>query len=93
MPLREFKKKQGFHPLKDSKGIVFPYSRDINDYGVWWVEDMFSKHADTFSTKSEIFDLPNFQDLILPPIQENDNDQNQSLHQNVPFSNYRCSPI
>ena len=54
---------------------------------------MFSKHADTFSTKPKAFDLPNLQDLILPPIQETDNDENQSLRQNVPFSNYRCSPI
>ena len=57
------RKEQGVHPLKDSKGIFFPYSRDINHYDVWRVEDMFFKHADTFSTKSEIFDLPNFQDL------------------------------
>ena len=91
--VERIRKEQGFYPLKDCKGILFPYSRDINHYGVWWVEDMFSKHADTFSTKSQIFDLPNFQDLILPPIQENDNDENQSLYQNVPFSNYKCSPI
>ena len=73
--IERIRKEQGFHPLKDSKGVLF------------------SKHADKFSTKSDIFDLPNFQDLILPPIQENDNDENQSLHQNVPLSNYRCSPI
>ena len=91
--IERIRKEQGLHPLKNSKSILFPYSRDINHYGVWWVEDMFSKHADTFSTKSEIFDLPNFQDLILPPIQENDNDENPSPRQNVPFSNYRCSPI
>ena len=74
--IERIRKEQGLHPLKDSKGILFPYSRDINHYGVCWVEDMFSEHAVTFSTKSEIFDLPNFQDLILPPIQENDNDEN-----------------
>ena len=91
--LERIRKEQGIHPLKDSKSILLPYSSDINHYGVWWVENMFPKHADTFSSKSEIFHLPNFQDLILPPIQENDNDENQSLHQNVPFSNYRCSPI
>ena len=91
--IERIRKEQGFHPLKDSKGFLFPYCRDTNHYDVWWVEDMFSKHADTFSTKTQVFDLPNFQDLILPPIQENDNDQNQSLHQKVPFSNYSCSPI
>ena len=47
--IERIRKEQGFHPLKDSKGIMFPYSRDINHYGVWWVEDMFSKHADSFS--------------------------------------------
>ena len=85
-------KEQGFHPLKDSKGIMFPFFRDINHYGVWWVADMFCKHADSFSKKSEAFNLPAFKDLILPPIQENDNDESQSS-QNIPFSNYRCSPI
>ena len=54
---------------------------------------MFSKHADTFSTKSEIFDLPNLQDLILLPVQENDNDQNQSLHQKKFLPKYKCPPI
>ena len=71
--IERIRKEQGFHPLKDSKGILFPYCRYTNHYGVWWVEDMFSKHADTFSIKTEVFDLPNFQDLILPPIQENNN--------------------
>ena len=85
--IERIRKEQGFHPLKDSKGIMFPYSRDINHYGVWWVEDMFSKHADSFSKKPEAFNLPNFKDLILPPIQESDNDENQSSHQNIPFSN------
>ena len=89
---KEFEKNK-FHPLKDSKGIMVPYSRDINHYGVWWVEDMFSKHADSFSKKPEVFNLTDFKDLILPPIQENDNDESQSSHQNIPFSNYRCSPI
>ena len=91
--IERIRKEQGFHPLKDSKGIMFPYSRDINHYGVWWVEDMFSKHADSFSNKPEAFNLPNFKDLILPPIQETDNEETQSSHQNIPFSNYRCSPI
>ena len=40
--IERIRKEQGFHPLKDSTGILFPYSRDINHYGVWWVEDMFS---------------------------------------------------
>ena len=90
--IERIRKEQEFHPLKDSKGIMFPYSRDINQYGVWWVEDMFCKHADSFSKKSEAFNLPDFKDLIFPPIQENDNDDSQSSHQNIPFSNYRCSP-
>ena len=91
--IERIRKGQGFHPLKDSKGIMFPYSRDINHYGVWWVEDMFCEHADSFSKKSEAFNLPDLKDLILPPIQERDNDESQSSHQNIPFSNYRCSPI
>ena len=72
--IERIRKEQGFHPLKDSKGIMFPYSRDINHYGVWWLEDMFSKHADSFSKKPEAFNLHDFKDLILPPIRENDND-------------------
>ena len=28
------RKEQGFHPLKDSKGILFPYSRENSDYEV-----------------------------------------------------------
>ena len=51
---------QGFQPLQDSKNLMFPYSRDINHYGVWWVKEMFSKHADVLSTKSASFDLLNF---------------------------------
>ena len=66
--IERIRKEQGLHPLKDSKRVLFLYSRDINHYGVWWVEDMFHKHADTFPTKSEIFDLPNFQDHVVPPI-------------------------
>ena len=54
-----------FHPLKDKN--LFAYYCDINQNGVWWVEDMFSKHADTFSKKSEAFDLPNFQGFLLAP--------------------------
>ena len=50
------------------------------------------KHADTFSKKSEAFDPPNFQELFHLLNQNNDNDENQSLQQNVHFSNYRCSP-
>ena len=46
-------KEQGFYPLKDKKSILFPYSRDLNHYGVWWVENMFSKHAGSFSKKLE----------------------------------------
>ena len=38
--IERIRKEEGFHPLKDSKGIMFPYSRDINHYGVWWVEDV-----------------------------------------------------
>ena len=91
--IERIRKEQGFHPLKDSKGIMFPYSRDMNHYGVCWVEDMFSKHADSFSKKPEAFNLPDFKDLILPLIQETDNEETQSSHQNIPFSNYRCSPI
>ena len=28
------RKEQGFHPLKDCKGILFPYFRAINHYGI-----------------------------------------------------------
>ena len=59
--IERIRKEQGFHPLKDSKGIMFPYSRDIKHYGVWWVEDMFSKHADSFSKKTRSLQSARFQ--------------------------------
>ena len=59
--IERIRKEQGFHPLKDSKGIMFPYSRNINHFGVWWVEDMFSKHADSFSKKNRSLQSARFQ--------------------------------
>ena len=56
-----------------------PYAREKMSVGVWWVEDMFSKHDDIFSKKSESFDLPDFHNPI-PPIQEIENDENLSFH-------------
>ena len=43
--IERIRNEKWFHPLKYNKEILFPYSRDINHYGVWWVEDVFSKHA------------------------------------------------
>ena len=59
--IERIRKEQGFHPLKDSKGIMFPYSCDINHYGVWWLEDIFSKHADSFFKKTRSLQPTRFQ--------------------------------
>ena len=56
-------KEEGFYPLKDNKSIFFHYSRYKIHYGLWWLEESFSKHADNFFEKSEAFDLPKFQEL------------------------------
>ena len=69
---------------KDNKDCCRTHVANITTV-VWLGGHMFFKYADTSSKKSEASDLPNFLELILHPIQENDNDENQSSHQNLPL--------